>query len=132
RIRECAELVLLDPKDVPECWKHSVSMPRDWEHYCRDDCDEDIPGPAGVCLEPNCPCQDTVPLALIHWFPEDPRRYLRIHMDGRRTLPTPPEFLTHIIGTNWPHGGTITLSDLRHNMNGRLEVYFDRKLKPAD
>src|SRR5262245_2977803 len=104
RIRECAKLVVLDPHEVPECWKHSRSMPTDWEHYCRDDCDENIPGPAGICLDPVCPCQDTVPLALIQWCPDDPKRYLRIHMDGRRTLPTPPEFLTHIIGTNWPHG----------------------------
>ncbi len=129
RVRECAELVVLDPDDVPECWRKAV--PIDPTKHCCNDCDDPIPGPAGICLEPQCPCKDTVPLALVQWVPRDHDHPLHIHMDGRQTLPTPPEFLTHIVGTNWPHGGTITLTHLREQMNGRLEIYFDRKIKPA-
>ena len=129
RVRECTELVVLDPSDVPECWRRAV--PIDPANHCCDDCDDPIPGPAGICLEPKCPCKDTVPLALVQWVPRDHDRPLHIHMDGRRTLPTPPEFLTHIVGINWPHGGTISLTHLREHMHGRLEIYFDRKIKPA-
>jgi hypothetical protein len=43
----------------------------------------------------------------------------------------PREYLTHIVGINWPHGGEVTLSHLRKHMHGRLEVRFDRKILPA-
>ena len=132
RVCESAELVILDPKDVPGCWKRINTIPFDPSKDCCKDCDDTVPGPAGICLDPKCPCQDTVPLALIQWVPEDPKNVVRILTDGRRTLPTAPEFLTHIVGTNWPHGGTITMTHLREQLNGRLEVYFDRKIKPAD
>jgi hypothetical protein len=131
RVRECVDLVALDPHEVPGCWRTAEPV-IDPTKGCCDDCDEPIPGPAGICLEPQCPCKDTVALALVDWAPTDPEHPLRIHMDGRRTLPTPPEFLTHIRGVNWPHGGTITLEHLRDEMHGRLEVYFDRKILPAN
>jgi hypothetical protein len=129
RIREVASLVVLDPERFPNCWP--AHIPADPEEHCCDDCDE-VPGPAGICLEPDCPCGDAVPLALITYVLGDQDNPLHIDMEGRRTLRTPPEFLTHIVHTNWPHGGTITLQDLRHRMKGRLEVYFDRKIKPAE
>ncbi len=129
RVREVAKLVVLDPERFPKCWR--TRLPRNPEEHCCDDCDE-VPGPAGICLEPECPCGDAVPLALVSYVPEDPANPLHIDMEGRRTLRTPPEFLTHIVHTNWPHGETITLHHLRHHMEGRLEVYFDRKIKPAE
>ena len=132
RVRETAELVVLDPEEVPDCWKRLRSMPYDPDDNCCDDCDDEIPGPAGICLEPSCPCQDTVPLALIRWVPRHHKYRLHINMEGRRTLPPPPEFLTHIVGINWPHGETVTTHHLRHEMKGRLEIYFDRKILPAD
>jgi hypothetical protein len=127
RVREVAKIVVLDPEEYPKCWRTRVSDP---EEHCCDDCDQ-VPGPVGICLEPDCPCGDAVPLALVRYQPGDPENLLQIEMEGRRTLRMPPEFLTHIVSTNWPHGGTITLSDLRVRMKGRLEVYFDRKIKPT-
>jgi hypothetical protein len=130
RVREVAALEFLRPDQVdPTCWKTTEGDP---DKPCRDDCDDELPGPAGICLEPECPCGHTVPLALIRFNPADPAGGFEIDMNGRRELPLPQEFHTHIVGINWPHGGDVTLSHLRENMNGRLEVRFDRKLLPAD
>lgn len=133
RILECVELgvCLLDEVDAG-CW----SLPGgDDEARCLDDCDDALPGPAGPCLEPECPCGEFVPLAVIR-----PRKtnggYVieapDIDTRGRRHLPAPPEFLTHIVGVNWPHGGEVSLSALRDEMQGKLKVRFDRKLFEAD
>ena len=130
RVREVAKLEWLRPDQVePTCWRTTEGDPN---KPCRDDCDDELPGPAGICLEPECPCGHTVPLALIHFDPENPEGGLEIDTQGRRELPLPQEFHTHIVGINWPHGGDISLSHLRENMHGRLEVRFDRKLLPAD
>jgi hypothetical protein len=80
----------------------------------------------GGCLDPHCPCGEYVPLARV--VPEPDGGY-HLDLDGRRPLPTPPGLLTHITATNWPHGGTVTLDHLRHRMNGRLEISFDRRLR---
>jgi hypothetical protein len=64
--------------------------------------------------------------------PDDPEAGFEIDMAGQRRLPTPPEFLTHIVGINWPHGGEVSLSQLQDEMGGRLEVRFDRRLRPAE
>jgi hypothetical protein len=112
-----------------DCWR----MAGGGEAKCRDDCDEELPAPSGSCLEPTCPCGTCVPLALI--VPCDPdagwEGGYEIDLDGRRKLPTPSDLLTHVAGINWPHGGELTLSELR-DRGGRLEVRFDRKLRPAD
>jgi hypothetical protein len=127
RIRETPRIVVLDPEEYPNCWPRKKTV--DPGHCC-EDCDE-VPGPAGICLEPDCACGDAVALALVRHAPDDGEHPLHIHMDGRRTLPTPPEFLTHIVHINWPHGETISLRDLREKMHGRLEIVFDRKINPA-
>ena len=130
RVREVARLGVCSLDEVePGCWRVPGG---DMEARCRDDCDEELPGPAGICLEPECPCGQAVPLALINFNPENPEAGFEIDTRGRRHLPVPPEFLTHVVGINWPHGGEVTLSHLRHNMGGRLEVRFDRKLLPAE
>jgi len=133
RVREVAELVVVPFDEVdPGCWKVPDGSP---EHRCRDDCDDDLPGPAGICLDPECPCGERVPLALLR-----PRRLPEggytigedeIGLLGRRHLPISGEFLTHVSGFNWHHGGTISLSQLRDDKYGRLEVYFDRRLLPS-
>jgi hypothetical protein len=130
RVREVARLEWLRPDQVePDCWRSTGGDPN---RACRDDCDDDLPGPAGICLEPECPCGHTVPLALIRFDPRQPDAGFEIDTEGRRELPLPEEFHTHVVGINWPHGDDITLSHLRETMHGRLEVRFDRKLLPAD
>jgi hypothetical protein len=44
---------------------------------------------------------------------------------------TPPEYLTHVVDINWPHGGSMTLAQLRAQ-KGQLRVTFDRKILPND
>jgi hypothetical protein len=130
RVREVARLEWLRPDQVePDCWRTEEGDPN---RQCRDDCDDDLPGPAGICLEPECPCGHTVPLAMIRFDPQHPDAGFDIDTGGRRELPLPEEFHTHIVGVNWPHGGDVSLSHLRETMHGRLEVRFDRKLLPAD
>lgn len=112
---------------------------------CRDDCAEGRVGPVGSCLDPICPCgpDGLVPLALIEfhpshpeWDPGPPETGFTIDMLGRHELPPSPDQLTHIAGFNWPHGGTIKLSELAASQEnggqgGMLKVWFDRKLMPA-
>jgi hypothetical protein len=126
RVREVACLDVCSLDDVEAgCWRMPGGDP---EARCRDDCDDELPGPAGACLEPECPCGEMVPLALITFDPAHPEARFEINTLGRRHLPPPIEFLTHIVSINWPHGGTVSLSHLRESMQGRLEVRFDRKL----
>jgi hypothetical protein len=140
RVREVARLEVCAWHDVENTgWRmpggEKPSTPR-----CQDDCPGPVPGPVGVCLEPQCPTWDMVPLAVIQ-----PRRveggYVIEAEDidtlGQCRLPVPKEFLTHIVETNWSHGGEVTLSHLRApveegGMGGRLEVRFDRELFQAE
>lgn len=125
RVRETARLVLLRRDEVePGCWLSPGGEPGS---PCHDDCDDELPGPAGACLEPCCPCGDAVPLALIRPCPGG----FEIDLDGRRTLPVPGGLLTHVAHVNWPHGGEMTISELREQ-EGRLKVSFDRRLRPPD
>jgi hypothetical protein len=128
RIRETAVLDVVRLEDVEgNCWLNPEGDP---DARCRDDCDDDLPGPGNSCLSPGCPCGEVVPLALIKpgYSPEDP---FEIDMLGRRYLPTPPELLTHIVDTNWTHGGEVSIEELNYEMNRRLTVRFDRKLLQA-
>lgn len=123
RIRESVILDVCHPEDYPGCWPMPGNDDED-SYYCRG-CDDDQPDTG--CLDPNCPCGQIVPLALVTPDPDAEHGYT-IDMTGRHRLPTPPEWLTHIVWTNWQHGGTLTLSDLRDRMRGRLEVRFDRQI----
>ena len=127
RIRERAVLDVVRFRDVEgNCWLNPKGDPN---AQCRDDCGDDLPGPGKSCLCPSCACGEVVPLALIK--PGDsPDDDFKMDVRGRRYLPTPPELLTHIVHTNWPHGGEVTLEDLNSKMYRRLEVRFDRKLLP--
>jgi hypothetical protein len=128
RIREKAVFDVVRLDDVEgNCWLNPGGDP---EAPCRDDCADDLPGPGRSCLNPVCPCGHVVPLALI--TPNETAEGFEIDLLGRRYLPTPPEFLTHIVDINWPHGGELTLEEIQNDLNGRLEVRFDRKLLAAD
>lgn len=113
----------------------------DTEICCRDDCADPVPGPVGVCLEPECPDHHMVPLALIWPRPTSDNEYLideaAIDTGGQRHLPLPADYLTHIVGINWPHGGEMELEHLaapveEEGMGRRLEIRFDRKLFVPD
>jgi hypothetical protein len=69
-----------------------------------------------------------VPLALIE--PCDDDELFRIGLEGRRELPPPAEYLTHVVGASWTHGGELTLDEL-DEADGQLEVRFDRPLQEA-
>ncbi len=128
RIREKAVLDVVRLDEVEgNCW---LNPQGDAEADCRDDCGDDLPGPGRSCLNPVCPCGHVVPLALITPG-ESPADGFEIDLLGRRYLPTPPEFLTHIVHINWPHGGEVTMDYINNVMKGRLELRFDRKLQPA-
>jgi hypothetical protein len=138
RVREvaCVEVCRLDDLK-PGCWPAPSGDP---DHCHHDDCADQVPGPVGVCLTPECPCGKMVPLAVIS--PQrvheagQPDRYVisaeQIDTTGRHQLPPPRDFLTHIVHINWPHGGEVTLRDMKEKMKGRLIVSFDRKLKPGE
>ena len=127
RVRETARLVFLRLDEVePDCWL-TPGGGDPGEGPCHDDCDDELPGPAGTCLEPSCPCGDAVPLALIRPYPGE----FEIDLDGRRTLPVPGGLLTHVSYVNWPHGGEMTIAELREQ-EGRLKVRFDRRLRAPD
>jgi hypothetical protein len=132
----CLHVIPWDPanrKSHAGCWPEHVSQPQP----CRDDCEGRPDAPKTGCLEPDCRCNLCVPLAVVR--PVAGNRGYAITEDsldysGRPELQTPSEYLTHISGINWPHGGRVPLSELRDpdRMNGQLRITFDRKLLPPD
>jgi len=134
RIREDACLEAMPLEDAEEgCWPRggngggyagAPSPPY-------DDCSRDEGHEAG-CLDPQCPCGGRVPLAVVH-AREDAGTITEADIDlsGRRMLRTPPEYLTHIVGINWPHGGSVSLAALREQA-GELRITFDRRILPSD
>ena len=129
RVRELAVIEVHDLEDVePGCWRERDTG---MDAPCRDDCDDDVPCPDLGCVDPWCPCGSCVPLALIEFDAEDPERGFEIDECGRRQLPLPSDYLTRIVGINWPHGGELTLAELE-DRGGRLEVRFDRRILPCD
>lgn len=127
RIREHAAMRLLRLDQVKEsCWQGGAKPTK-----CRDDCDDQIPSPTGASLEPDCPCDGGIPLALLSFDRERTNTPVAIDGGGRRHLPINADLLTHIVKTNWRHGETMTLSHLRDKLGGRLEIRFDRKIRPT-
>lgn len=125
RYREGVRLVVADV--TPGCWPiedcecgHHEEPNRHKDRDC--DCDPCC----AECLTPHCPCADLVPLARVIPLPEGG---YRLDLDGRRVQPPPPALLTHITGVNWPHGGRLSLDELRDDLGGELRIRFDRPLR---
>ena len=49
----------------------------------------------------------------------------------RRSLPPPPAYLTHVVGTSWEHGRDVAVDDL-DDSGGELRVRFDRDLADGE
>jgi hypothetical protein len=134
RIREgaCLEVIRWDEANrerYAACW----AEPQD-EYPCRDDCAGRPARRPNGCLEPLCDCEAGVPLAMLgaRWrYDKYKIEQDDIQVDGRREVAPPPEYMTHIVGYNWPHGGALSLRTLREDMNGQLRVTFDRRLLPT-
>jgi hypothetical protein len=132
RVRETVSLAVCSLDEVEaDCW---IVPGSGMDAPCRHDCGDKPAGPTAGCLQPVCPCGEMVPLARIVYPSADPDGAFDfdIDMDGRRLLTVAPQLLTHIVGINWEHGGEVTVSQLREEMGGRLEVRFDRVLAEAD
>ena len=125
RVREAARVRVepFDPDDAG-CWK----TPGGGRVPFRDDCDEELPGSGGSCLEPDCPCGGKVPLALLTFGEANP---FAIDTAGVTRLAPPADYLTHITGINWSHGGEVTLAELEAEQR-QLRVSFDRRLRPSE
>ena len=124
RIRETVRLEAHPFADFdPSCW----GVPGGGDTRCRDDCDTELPAGAEGCVEPECECGVRVPLALLE---RDDAGCLVIDTQGRRRLRPPPENLTHVVHTNWVHGGTMTLDELVELRT--LKIHFDRKIAAAE
>ncbi len=157
RVREGVRVVVVRRDALEGCWKVRGQPDFDDELPCRDDCDQDQPGPGGSCIEPDCVCGRIVPIALARARVEDgyliddfrllndrqadreeeatgQRPPVTLEMDGRVRLPPPPSFLTRIVHINWPHGGTLDITDLQKGgrLDGRFEITFDREIQTAD
>jgi hypothetical protein len=150
RVREvgCIDTLLYDKDRHATCWQiheHHEHEERGegWEYEegeenelrtrCVDDCEGQGDHPSPGCIEPVCLCKYGVPLALV--TPDYDREHKSWHigeheidLSQRHEVSTPPEYLTHIIHYNWRHGRTIDLSYLRERMDGKLRIYFDRRL----
>ena len=131
RVREVAEVFVCALEEAGQgCWP---SPSGDKEAGCQQDCGDPYMGPTGACIEPPDICGGMVPVALVRvdLTKTKPEERLVIETEGRHELPPPPKWLTHVVHTNWRHGESIRLSRLRDQMNGRLEISFDRKIKRA-
>jgi hypothetical protein len=117
RFRDGIDLAVADV--TPECWP--VEHRRDHDGCGDRPCEEH-------CLDADCPCGDLVPLARV--IPSADGGF-ELDLDGRRVQPPPPALLTHITHVNWPHGGSLVLSQVREHLRGELRIRFDRPLRPS-
>ena len=136
RVREtaCLEVVPWDPEhrkspDYDGCWPTEADRPEPCSRGCGDEGDS-----CAGCIEPDCACPAGVPLALITLVLEGDQYTVTrdgIDIRGRKSLASPKDLLTHIVDTNWPHGGVVPLSTLvaADQMNGQLLIHFDRRLE---
>ena len=127
RIQEDVKILVLPPGRISEdCW------PRE-KPVTISDCDDPTPDDCCVPLGDvppcncECVCQEGVVIARLV---EDESGDIAVDTTHRRLL-APPTDLTRITGVNWPHGGEVTLDDLRDDMSGSLVVRFSRPLKPV-
>jgi hypothetical protein len=118
-------------------WKHRGDCPPNAgpdggpEPCPNDDCYEEHEDLRRCCLDPQCPPDHCLPIALIFADGDEPITEARIVTLGRPVLPPPPSVLTRICHINWPHGGIVSRRHLEHHLR-RLEVRFDRRLRRSD
>ena len=130
RIVETADIVVVSRgNETYDCWA-AILEPAQAHDERMPDCDEpEDEGNVG-CLEPDCPCGEWIPLAVIERCGDFP-----IEIDCESTAKIrpasepPPQRLTRITGINWKHGAQISRSQLEA-MSWQLRVTFDRLLKP--
>lgn len=87
------------------------------------------------CLAPTCELGDCVPIALLSRCRGEAIE-VDAERDGlrpavRRSLPPPPAYLTHVVGTSWEHGRDVAVDDL-DDSGGELRVRFDRDLADGE
>lgn len=144
RISEGVCWVLRRREDVgPLCWRTPQGGPVKcrpcFERGAYEEGTEGVPHSEpeqhSTCLDPRCPCDGFVPLALIRYPASQQLEDFEIDMEGRWQLAPAPALLTHIVHTNWKHGDKLPLSRLAGNMegglNGLLKIYFDRPIEPT-
>jgi hypothetical protein len=136
RVRETASLEFLRLEDAqPGCWLAPGGA------GATDPCQGGgAASSAGGCLQADCPCGGGVPLALLK--SGGAGQPIAIERRGRRQLPTPAHYLTHVVSINWEHGRELSLDQLRHqpghphhhhhHTGALLKIDFDRKLQPTD
>jgi hypothetical protein len=79
----------------------------------------------GCCLDPACPPEHCVPLAVIvAWERNDMGSQKDIDTRGRPTVEAGRDQLTRICWISWKHGGVMSVKDL-----DRLEIRFSRPLQ---
>lgn len=79
---------------------------------------------ADCCLDPDCPRDGCVALAVVRGSEAKPR----IDISGRRFIGHAAEHLTHVCWISWPHGGYLSASQFH-----QVSVRFDRMLaEPQD
>ena len=96
-----------------------------------DDCDQPGGHHHRCCLDPYCPPDHCVPLALVCVRPGHAIAAEDIQTIGRPTLRAPQHELTHVCGINWMHGGVVARRHLERHLR-RLEIRFDRRLQKSD
>lgn len=123
-----------DTERVPAPHPQVKPGPGCQEDDCGDPCGEGYKS----CLDPRCPPDHCVPLAIICVAkPNEPVLDSHIVIKGRPEVPYAATRLTHIAKINWPHGGVITPAwfsqkeDDGRDRNGCLRIMFDRKLQLA-
>jgi hypothetical protein len=132
RVREAARLVWHPLHELPDgCWRRP-SGGGAWHEARGNDPRAAGPAPGGTCLDPVCPCGGCVPLALLTRREAENGPPFLIDLRGRRHLRRRSDDLTHVTHINWPHGGVVSLRDLRERMNGALRVRFDRPIAAAE
>jgi hypothetical protein len=88
---------------------------------CGDEAQHDPCGPdaPSCCLDPHCPTDACVALAVVRGSAARPA----VDTAGRRAVGNIGGQLTHICRTSWPHGGVIGVSQF-----ARTSIRFDRPL----
>lgn len=82
-------------------------------------CDPCGPSVPSCCLDPKCPPDHCLALAVVRGTEAEPE----VWTDGRRSIAEAREHLTHICWISWPHGGLVKMGDFK-----QLSVRFDRML----